>query len=415
MSATQRTRNDKLRDIRTALNMSQSEFAAAVRKAGESLGEPNTCTKQLVQKWESGARISPQENYRRALQKVTSTPYAELGFKDTAKVPANPLPISDLIVSGTPSDDVLPLGEPSDVLRYALNRPEAATPQTIDLVVEGTAYLFGLEYHRPARIMMPIVGQHIRDIAAMLANTRRSPLRRRLAGAGGRASALAGWLAFDLGDTITAHRYWDSAVASSRYAGDGPLFACVLTYLSYSAAQSGDPHTAWQLAHSALGHAGDNARAQAWMAVRAAQEAAQLGDSGAALAELELALDYGSEMAPAAPEDDAEPWCRFVDRAYIWAMASNVHTRLGAVDDAHTHAVRALDSLSGDQTKTRAIILAEAASAFTRIGGTERAIKCATEAANLSEELEVSIARRSLRALAALLPHDSAFRDRPHP
>jgi hypothetical protein len=250
--------------------------------------------------------------------------------------------------------------------------------------------------------MLPIVDRHIRDIAAMLAGTRHRASRRRLTVAGGQAAALGGWLAFDLGDTAAAHRYWDSAIESARYAADWPLFACVLTYLSYSAAHRGDPHTAWQLAHEAVSHAEPNARAQAWMAVRSAQEAAQLGDSGAALAELELALDYGSDMAPAAPEDDAEPWCRFVDRAYIWAMASNVHTRLGSVDDAYTYAVRALDSLAADRVKTRAIVLAEAAHTFAHIGGTERAIQCATEAADLADKLEVTLVHRRLRGLLPL-------------
>lgn len=202
--------------------------------------------------------------------------------------------------------------------------------------------------------------------------------------------------------TLTT-RSTNQASRPSSTSPDGPLLGCVLTYLSYSAAERGDPHTAWQLAHTAIDHAESNPRAQAWMAVRAAQEAAQIGDSGAAIAELGLALDYGSEMAPAAPEDNAEPWCRFVDRAYVWAMASNVYTRLGAVDDAHAAALRALDSLSADQVKTRALVLAEAAHAFARIGGTDRAAKYATEAADLAHKLEITLVQRRLRRLLPLL------------
>lgn len=390
-----------------ALSMSQSEFATAIRQAGDALGEPNTCTKRLVQRWESGISDVCPPNYRRALQSVTRTPYVELGFADAVKVALPAVSISDLLCAPDVSPDgVLLIGEPSDALRSALTRPEVANPEAVDLIAEGTAYLFGLEYHRPARTMLPVVERHIRDIAAMLAGTRHRPLRRRLAMAGGQAAALGGWLAFDLGDTAAAHRYWDSALASARYAADGPLFACVLTYLSYSAAERGDPHTAWQLAHAAISHAEASARAQAWMAIRAAQEAAQIGDSGAALAELELALDLGNDMAPAAPEDDAEPWCRFVDRAYLWAMASNVYTRLGAADDAHAFAGRALDALTGDQTKTRAIVLAEAAHAFARIGGMERAIRYATEAADLTDKFDTFRTRRRLSGLLPLLPRD---------
>lgn len=407
MPSAQRTRNEKIKALRLALRMSQNEFATAVRQAGDALGEPNKCTKQFVQGWESGGRRVCPPNYRRALQRVTRTPYIELGFADAAKVTQPSASIIDLLGSTSAlSDGVLLLGEPSDALRYALTRPEVANSETVDLIVESTAYLFGLEYTRSARVMMPMVERHIRDIAAMLAGTRHRPLRRRLAVAGGQAAALGGWLAFDLGDTVAAHRYWDGAMASARYAADGALVACVLAYLSYSAADRGDPHTAWQLAHAAISHAESDARAQAWMAVRAAQEAAQVGDSGAALAELELALDYSSDMAPAAPEDDAEPWCRFVDRSYIWAMVSNVHTRLGAADDAYAAAIRALDSLSSNQVKTRAIVLAEAAHAFVRIGGTERAIQCATEAAEIASRLEFTLAERRVRALMPMLSRD---------
>lgn len=402
--AAQRIRNEKLKAIRLTLKMSQSEFATAVRLAGDAVGEPNTCTKRQVQKWESGTHAACQPSYRRALQNVTRTPYSELGFTDTAKVTASQLSISDLIgFSNTSPEYSLTLGEPSDAFRYALPRPEVGSPQAVSLITESTAYLFGLEYHRPARVMLPVVRQHIREIATMLTGTRHRPLRRRLTIAGGQAAALHGWLSYDLGDTAAAYRYWDSALAASRDAADRPLFACILTYLSYLATDQGDPHTAWQLAHTAISHAEPDARAQAWMAVRAAQEAAKIGDSGAALAELELALDFGREMAPAAPEDDAAPWCRFIDRAYVWAMASNVYTHLGAADDAYAAAVRAVDSLSGDQVKTRAIVLAEAAHAFARIGGAERAIRCATEAVDLADKLETTFARRRLSELLPLL------------
>lgn len=408
MPTDHRVANEKLRIARLALKMSQVEFATTVRDAGDVLGEPNTCSKRLVQKWESGAQSVCQPNYRRALQKVTRTPYRELGFMDAAKVALPHVPISDLLgTTDAPSGSLLLPGEPSEEFRHALARPQLSKLQEVDLAAESTVYLFGLEYHCPAREVLPMVGQHMRDVAAMLAGTRHEPLRRRLIVAGGQIAALGGWLSFDLGDTAAAYRYWDSALAASRYASDGPLFACTLTHLSYAAAERGDPHTAWQLAHAAVGHAEPDVRAQAWMAARAAQEAAQIGDSGAALAELELALDFGSEMAPAAPEDDAEPWCRFVDRAYIWAMASNVNTRLGAIDEAHTFAVRALDSLSGSQVKTRAIILAEAAHAFAKIGGMERAIQYATEAANLADKLEVTMAHRRLRALLPLIAQAS--------
>jgi DNA-binding transcriptional regulator YiaG len=48
------TTNTALRAVRDGLRLSQDEFARAIREAGERLGEPNDCTKRLVQRWESG-------------------------------------------------------------------------------------------------------------------------------------------------------------------------------------------------------------------------------------------------------------------------------------------------------------------------------------------------------------------------
>lgn len=68
-----------LRTVRLDLGYSQTQFAAALRKAGEALGEPNGCTKRLVQRWEQAARTAVMPNYQRALEHVTGLPYAALG------------------------------------------------------------------------------------------------------------------------------------------------------------------------------------------------------------------------------------------------------------------------------------------------------------------------------------------------
>ena len=119
--------------------------------------------------------------------------------------------------------------------------------------------------------------------------------------------------------------------------------------MSYAAADQGDPHTAWQLAHTAVSHAEPDVRAQVWTDIRAAQEAAGLGDSGAALAELKLALNFGSEHGSSRARGRRGALEPLVDRASIWAVASSVYTRLGAADDAYAAAVRALDSPSGSK------------------------------------------------------------------
>jgi transcriptional regulator with XRE-family HTH domain len=75
------TTNTALRAVRESLRLSQEEFARAIRDAGERLGEPNDCTKRLVQRWESGLVSTPRGNYARALEYVTGIPVENLGFE----------------------------------------------------------------------------------------------------------------------------------------------------------------------------------------------------------------------------------------------------------------------------------------------------------------------------------------------
>jgi hypothetical protein len=390
--------------------MSQSEFAAAVRHAGDALGEPNTANKRLIQKWESGEHTVCRPNYRRALQSVTRTPYEQLGFTGAPSAPvvATVVPGSHARSASenrafAEEDGLISVSEPGDRLRFALERPGQADIEAITLVETATAQLFDLEHHRPARALIPTVGRHVDDISALLAGTRRESLRRRLAVAGGQAAALAGWLAFDRGDAARAHRNWDSALAAAKYAADGPLLACILTYLFYSSAERGDPATAWQLAHTAVAHAGADPRARAWMAARAAEEAALLGERRAALAELDLAMQLGGNLIQPAPDDTSPAWTRFFYRSVLAAMASNVHGRLGNAQSARDAAGMALRTLGGERIKSRAYVLAEVACACARAGDVEQALEAAHAAVDLAERLEATLARRKLRALVPLL------------
>lgn len=73
--------NTALRAVRMGLRMSQDELARAVRQAGHHAGEPNDCTKRLVQRWEAGVVKAPRAIYVRALEAATGQPIENLGFE----------------------------------------------------------------------------------------------------------------------------------------------------------------------------------------------------------------------------------------------------------------------------------------------------------------------------------------------
>lgn len=72
--------NIALRAARTAMRMSQDDFAQAIRAAGDKAGRPNDASKRLVQRWESGTIATPRPVYARALEMVTGLPIELLGF-----------------------------------------------------------------------------------------------------------------------------------------------------------------------------------------------------------------------------------------------------------------------------------------------------------------------------------------------
>ncbi|MFF5441711.1 helix-turn-helix domain-containing protein [Streptomyces achromogenes] len=80
MTTTAVVPNDVLRAVRIGLRMSQDDFAKAIRRAGQELGEPNEASKRLVQRWESGTSKTPRGVYARALERVTGRPVEALGF-----------------------------------------------------------------------------------------------------------------------------------------------------------------------------------------------------------------------------------------------------------------------------------------------------------------------------------------------
>ena len=60
--------------------MSQGDLARAMRDAGRRTGEPDNCTRRVVQRWEAGLVTTPRGTYTRALEYVMGQPVENLGF-----------------------------------------------------------------------------------------------------------------------------------------------------------------------------------------------------------------------------------------------------------------------------------------------------------------------------------------------
>lgn len=71
--------NTLLRGARVRARLSQADLARLIREAGHKRGDPNSCTRVTVQRWEAGTS-TPQARYILALEDVLGQSAGELGF-----------------------------------------------------------------------------------------------------------------------------------------------------------------------------------------------------------------------------------------------------------------------------------------------------------------------------------------------
>jgi len=407
------------------MRLSQSQFAEAVRAAGNAMGVPNHCTKRLVQKWETGEHAACRPDYLRVLQAVTGLSARELGFRvlpddsgafaglgdgaqgansdysgaegatGRAGAAFSMAGMTEYNADGTIEGSL-------DQLRYALEHPSTVDSRTAEFVETATWRLFDLEHHSPARLLAPTVDRHLTTVTSLLTAARHEGVRRSLMISAGRSAMLAGWMAFDRGDTASAHRYWDTSISTAESTGDGALLAASLTYLSYSAARKGDPATAWQLAHTASLHTPDDVRATAWAASRVALYAAMLDDRKAAEAAMQRSLELGANLPHPKPGDGTMPWMRFFDRAGL--LSSTAHTVAVLKGPlAADYAVNAVDALGSAKVKARAVVLAEVALTCAIVGELQLCLEYGSLAATLTRDMDVSTAADLLYEIVPII------------
>lgn len=104
------TPNTALQAVRLGLRMSQDDLARAIRDAGDRAGEPNDCSKRLVQRWESGQTASPRAIYVRALEYVTGQPITNLGFTADERYGVDR---RELVGMGAGTTGMIPLADPN--------------------------------------------------------------------------------------------------------------------------------------------------------------------------------------------------------------------------------------------------------------------------------------------------------------
>ncbi|MET7685654.1 helix-turn-helix transcriptional regulator [Streptomyces sp. NPDC005423] len=190
--------------------------------------------------------------------------------------------------------------EPWGRLAFALRKGAKIDRVAAIALIDRAADLHVQELSLSARRLQNTVESHLDAITAALPHA--GEYERALTIAAGETAALAGWVAWDLGEHGKADAYYKVTSQCASTAGHPPLRALALTYTSYGiSTPSAKAELLSPAARDVRGHG--NATAAAWVLGRHAEEAAAVGDETEALRALERArfvydfADHTSEQA----------------------------------------------------------------------------------------------------------------------
>jgi hypothetical protein len=216
--------------------------------------------------------------------------------------------------------------------------------------------------------------------------------------AAGETAALAGWVAWDLGEHDKAAAYYQVTSECAKEAGHPPLRALALGYASYGAATPGKAlEMLSQAAQDVRGHG--NATAAAWALGRYAEEAAQSGDDAGALRALEqarFAYDFANHTSEQA-------WVRFLTPYRMDSLALSVYGVLKRQELTVT-ADSAVERLGKELPDSGVVVLGDLASALLRGGDVDRGAYVARQFAAAAESKPNTMGRQRAQSISAWLP-----------
>jgi transcriptional regulator with XRE-family HTH domain len=286
--------------------------------------------------------------------------------------------------------------EPWGRLAFALRKGARIDGASAIALIDRAADLHVQELSLSARRLQSTVESHLDAITAALPHA--GEHERALTIAAGETAALAGWVAWDLGEHDKADAYYKVTSQCAATAGHPPLRALALTYASYGTpTPKAKVELLSQAAKDVRGHG--NATAAAWVLGRHAEEAAAAGDETGALRALERAqfvydfADHASEQA----------WVRFVTPYRMDSLALSVYGQLGRPELASA-ADTALDRLGGELPDGGVVVLGDLASALLRGGDVDQGVYVSRQFAAAAQAKPNTMGKERASAIAASLP-----------
>ena len=293
-------------------------------------------------------------------------------------------------------------------LAYALTNSTSTNDALVREMEARSAGFHRLEEIVSAPQLLKGLTVQLREVSTLLSGTANEPkneLRKRLLVVAGESSVLAGWAASDMGDSVTARNFYDTAVTAAQEAKDPEITACALAYRSYIPSAKGANGRSRVLLAEALQilPRKSSPGTLAWIAARHAEESAHLGDSSQALTSWERAEEaYG-----VADTDDDRVWTRFLDQNRFDSYRISTLAKMGRLEEAQEVAIAILARLDQPDRKKAAIIFEDMASAYLARGSVIDASKLAKSGLAVLRETEFTMWLPRYEAIAQAVRQQS--------
>ncbi|MEU7017244.1 helix-turn-helix transcriptional regulator [Streptomyces sp. NPDC046385] len=286
--------------------------------------------------------------------------------------------------------------EPWGRLAAALRRGARVDETSATALIDRAADLHIQELGLSAQLLQHKVESHLDAITAVL--PRAGEHERALTIAAGETAALAGWVAWDLGEHKRASAYYKVTSECAASAGHPPLRALALTYASYGGhAPQYKLGLLRQAALDVRGHG--NAAAAAWVHGRYAEEAALLDDSTEAL----QALDRARFAYDFADHTSEQAWVRFVTPYRMDSLTLSVYGQLRRAE-LTTTADDAIARLGSGLPDSGVVVLGDLAVALLRGGNVDQGLDVSRSFAAAAQAKPNTMGKERANLVAALLP-----------
>jgi transcriptional regulator with XRE-family HTH domain len=410
--------NQRLRLQRRLRGWSQEEVAAGLHRLAASLDEPELgVDATMVSRWERGMR-RPRPRYVRLLCRLFELSPDQLGIvEDLEHTQAHEVAEDLLEDDAVERRDFiqrvtallgaavgpLPLLDPSPTeawerLATALRQPGLIDDEAVDHLERITVQLqsLGPSHVSSHAIMGPVIG-HLDAITSLLQRSLPASLRARLCSLAGETAGFAGWLHWDADDARGAAAYFDTALVAAREADDRALGA----YLAGSAAcrppyRETNPQSRIDQLH-AIPRSHPTPSSQVWLAAKAADAHALMGDAGGCLRALEraeIALDgVGAE------DESRRPRFSVIGRTWLDGERGASLAKLGHTAEARAALEPVVTQLGPASERDRLWLCTSLASTYVQDGEPEQACRVACAALEQASRMQLQPVLKIMRGL----------------